>query len=181
MKFIETPLTGCYIIEPEVFADERGWFIRSFCKDEFNTIGHHQEWVQMNHSFTKLTGTIRGMHFQLPPFSEIKLVRCISGKVFDVVVDLRKDSPGFLQWYGVELSAANKKMIYIPEGFAHGFQTLEDNSELLYHHSAFYSPGVEGGIKYDEPRINISWPIAVTCISERDGQHAFLEENFKGI
>lgn len=181
MIFHKTPLTGCYRIEPEVFTDQRGWFARTFCKNEFKAIGHDKEWLQLNHSFTNLAGTIRGMHYQLAPFSEVKLVRCIAGKVFDVVVDLRKDSVSFLQWYGLELSAANKQMIYIPEGFAHGFQTLEDNTELLYHHTAFYAPGVEAGIRYDEPRINISWPQGVTLVSSRDGQHALLDENFKGI
>jgi dTDP-4-dehydrorhamnose 3,5-epimerase len=181
MTFTETILKGSYVIELNAFTDERGWFARTYCKKEFNTIGHHDEWVQMNHSFTKNKGAIRGMHFQLPPFSEIKLVRCIAGAVYDIIIDLRKDSATFLQWFGVELSAQNKKMIYIPAGFAHGFQTLSNDCELIYHHSQFYMAGAEGGIKYNDPGVNINWPLAVTNISERDNQHSLLDENFKGI
>jgi dTDP-4-dehydrorhamnose 3,5-epimerase len=181
MIFTETNLKGSFVIDLTPFQDERGWFARTFCKEEFINIGHTKEWVQMNHSFTKQQGTIRGMHYQLPPFSEIKMVRCIAGAVFDVIVDIRKKSPTFLQWFGVELSATNKKMIYIPEGFAHGFQTLTDDAELIYHHSEFYKSNVENGIKYDEPKVNIDWKLDVTNISERDKQHNFLTEDFIGI
>ena len=181
MTFRETSLKGSYVIDLELFTDERGWFARTFCKNEFAQIGHNKEWVQFNHSFTKEKGTIRGMHYQLPPFTEIKQVRCIAGAVFDVIVDLRKDSATFLQWVGIELSAQNKKMIYIPEGFAHGFQTLAANSELIYHHSQFYKPGVEGGIKYNDPAVPIEWPLPLTNISARDSQHPLLDANFKGI
>lgn len=181
MIFTKTILNGSYIIELNAFTDERGWFARTYCKNEFSAIGHHDEWVQMNHSFTKNKGTIRGMHFQLPPFSEIKLVSCIAGAVYDVIIDLRKNSATFLQSFGVELSAQNKKMIYIPAGFAHGFQALSNDCEMIYHHSQFYTTGAEGGIKYNDPKINISWPLAVTNISERDNQHNLLDENFKGI
>src|SRR6478752_4125211 len=135
MKFTETSLKGSYTIDLNLFKDERGWFARTYCKNEFETIGHAKEWVQLNHSFTKQKGAIRGMHYQLPPFSEIKMVRCIAGAVYDVIIDLRKDSETFLKWFGVELSAENKKMIYIPEGFAHGFQALTNDCELIYHHS----------------------------------------------
>jgi dTDP-4-dehydrorhamnose 3,5-epimerase len=181
MTFTETLLKGSYVVELNPFTDERGWFARTYCKNEFSKIGFAGEWLQMNHSFTKHKATIRGMHFQLPPFSEIKLVRCIAGAVYDVIIDLRTDSPTFLQWFGVELSVQNKKMIYIPLGFAHGFQALSDDCELIYHHSQFYTPGAEGGIKYNDPRIGINWPLAVTNISERDNQHSLLDENFKGI
>ena len=181
MIFTETALKGSYIISLEPYSDERGWFARTFCKKEFEAIGHHKEWVQMNHSFTTDKGTVRGMHFQLPPFSEIKMVRCVAGAVLDVIVDIREGSPTFLQWTGVELSAANKKMIYIPEGFAHGFQTLEENSELIYHHTAFYQPGVEAGLRYNDPAIKIDWPLAVQNISARDKEHPLLNEHFKGI
>ena len=181
MIFTETSLKGSYVIDLELFTDERGWFARTFCKNEFAQIGHNKEWVQFNHSFTKEQGTIRGMHYQLPPFTEIKQVRCIAGAVYDVIVDLRKDSATFLQWIGIELSAENKKMVYIPEGFAHGFQTLTANCELIYHHSQFYKPGVEGGIKYNDPAVQIEWPQLVTNISGRDNQHQLLDANFKGI
>jgi len=181
MTFTKTLLKGSYEIALNTFTDERGWFARTYCKNEFSEIGHTAEWLQMNHSFTKDKGAIRGMHYQLPPFSEIKMVRCIAGAVFDVIIDLRKDSPTFLQWVGTELSAQNKKMLYIPEGFAHGFQTLGNDCELIYHHSQFYTPGAEGGIKFDDPKININWPLAVTNISERDSRHPLLDENFKGL
>ena len=181
MKFNSTGLKGSYVIDVFPIEDERGWFVRTFCKDEFREIGHTKEWLQMNHSFTNEAGSIRGMHFQKPPFSEIKLIRCIAGKVFDVIIDLRKNSDTFLKWFGTELSAKNKKMIYIPEGFAHGFQTLTDNCELIYHHSQFYKPGFEGGIKYDDSMINIEWPCKITNISKRDEEHNYLDQNFEGI
>ena len=181
MKFVPTPLAGAYIVEPQPFTDERGWFLRYYCKDEFQQIGHDKEWVQCNHSFTIRKGTLRGLHYQEPPFAEIKLVRCIAGAVYDVIVDLRSGSPTFLHWYGLELSAQNRKMLYIPEGFAHGFQVLADESELLYHHSEFYRPGSEGGIHYNDPRMGIKWPLTISVLSDRDRQHPFLNDNFKGI
>lgn len=181
MKFAPTHLKGVYIIDVQPVSDSRGWFARTFCKEEFAEIGHTKEWVQLNHSCTNKKGTIRGMHYQLPPHSEIKLVRCIAGAVLDIVIDLRKDSETFLKWTSAELSSGNMKMIYIPQGFAHGFQTLSDNCELIYHHSAFYTPQAEGEIRYDDPLINIKWPLALTDISERDLSHSFLNERFKGI
>ena len=181
MIFTETLLKGSYTIELNTFADDRGWFARTYCKNEFAAIGHTKDWMQMNHSFTKHKGAIRGMHFQLQPFKEIKLVRCIAGSVYDIIIDLRKDSATFLKSFGVELSAQNKKMIYIPEGFAHGFQALSEDCELIYHHSEFYTPGAEGGIQYNDPKINIDWLRPVTNISERDTKHPLLDDNFKGI
>lgn len=181
MIFTPSKLKESYVIDLKTFSDERGWFARYFCQNEFSKIGHTKEWVQMNHSVSFQKGTIRGIHYQLPPYSEIKLVRCISGIVFDVLVDLRKDSETFLQWFGVELSAENKTMVYIPEGFAHGFQCLSDDCELLYHHTAIYKPEAEAGIKFDDPMINIDWPLPVSVISERDAGHSFLTKDFKGI
>ena len=180
MKFIPTILNGSFTIQLDPINDERGWFARYFCKKEFSTIGHNKEWVQMNHSFSLKKGTLRGMHFQKPPYSEIKLVRCIQGSVFDVIIDLRKDSPTFLKWFGAELSAENKLMMYIPEGFAHGFQTLEDNSGLLYMHTAYYSPEAEDGLRYNDPQVNISWPLEISEISMRDTNHDILEK-FNGL
>ena len=180
MKFIPTILNGSFTIQLDPINDERGWFARYFCKKEFSTIGHNKEWVQMNHSFSLKKGTLRGMHFQKPPHSEVKLVRCIQGSVFDVIIDLRKDSPTFLKWFGTELSAENKLMMYIPEGFAHGFQTLEDNSGLLYMHTAYYSPEAEDGLRYNDPQVNISWPIEISEISMRDTNHDILEK-FNGL
>jgi dTDP-4-dehydrorhamnose 3,5-epimerase len=181
MIFTETALKGSFIISLEPYSDDRGWFARTYCKKEFAVIGHDKEWVQLNHSFTADKGTVRGMHFQHPPFSEIKMVRCIAGAVLDVIVDIRKDSPTFLQHISVNLSAANKQMIYIPMGFAHGFQTLEHNTELIYHHTEFYQPGVEGGLLYNDPLLNIQWPLPIQNISERDIKHSLLDNNFKGI
>lgn len=181
MIFSPTALAGSFVIDLKAFSDDRGWFARYYCKDEFRQIGHDAEWVQMNHSFSAKKGTVRGMHFQWAPHKEIKLVRCIAGAVFDVIVDLRKNSPTFLQWFGTELSAENKRSLYIPEGFAHGFQCLADDCELLYHHSAFYQPGAEAGIRYDDPAIGIGWPLPVTVISERDSSHPLLDKEFKGV
>jgi dTDP-4-dehydrorhamnose 3,5-epimerase len=163
------------------FSDERGWFGRFFCKEEFAAIGHEKDWVQMNHSFTKDKGVLRGMHFQHAPHREIKMVRCISGAVYDVVVDLRKNSETFLQWFACELSAEKKNLIYIPEGFAHGFQTLSENAELIYLHSEYYKPEAESGLRYDDPRINIQWPLEITQVSDRDQKHEWLEDNFAGL
>ncbi len=181
MTFTPLTLSGAYLIEPEIYTDERGIFYRYYCKEVFKQIGHDKNWVQLNHSFTAKMGTIRGMHFHLPPYPEIKMVRCIAGKIFDVIIDVRQLSPTFLQWTGVELSARNRKMIYIPEGFAHGFQTLTDDCELSYHHSAFYHSGYEGGMRFDDPRLNISWPLPLSLISERDKNHPLVADNFKGI
>lgn len=181
MKFTETPLKGSYVIEIAPFQDSRGWFVRTFCKETFAHIGHTKEWVQMNHSFTKKKGTIRGMHYQLPPFSEIKMVRCIAGVVLDVIIDIRETSPTFLQWFSVELSAQNHNMIYIPEGFAHGFQSLTDNCELLYHHTNFYAHSVEQGIRYDDNIININWGLSPTELSERDSNFATIQNDYRGI
>lgn len=181
MKFIETALNGCYIVEPGVMEDNRGWFARTYCKEEFGQIGHIKEWLQLNHSVTFKKGSLRGMHFQLPPFAETKMVRCIEGNIFDVIVDIRANSPTFLSWLGIELSAANKKMIYIPEGFAHGFQTLSDDCQLIYHHTALYRPAAEGGLRFDDKMINIVWPLPVTEISERDQSHTYLDNQFKGL
>jgi dTDP-4-dehydrorhamnose 3,5-epimerase len=181
MIFTPTEMAGSFVIDVDPFADERGWFARFYCKNEFEKIGHNKEWVQLNHSFTNKRGTIRGMHFQKKPFGEIKMVKCIAGSIYDVIVDIRNGSSTFLQWFGTILSAENKKMLYIPEGFAHGFQCLEDNCELIYHHSEFYTPGAEVGIPFDDPKINIQWPSPITDLSVRDKNHPYLNENFNGI
>lgn len=181
MIFEPTHIQGVYIIDLEVKHDNRGGFARAFCKKEFEQIGHHKEFVQINHSYNTLKGTIRGMHFQVPPFKEIKLIRCVRGSVSDVVVDIREGSPTFLQHVRVELSAENKKMIYIPEGFAHGFQSLEDNSELIYHHTEFFTPAYESGLHYNDPLLGLSWELPLTAISEKDKNAAYLNPDFKGI
>lgn len=181
MKFEETPLSGSYIITLSKSGDSRGWFARSYCSEEYKKNGLNINWVQSNHSFSSEKGTVRGMHYQVPPYGEIKLVRCIAGSVYDVIVDLRKDSPTFLKWYGVELSASNMQMLYIPIGFAHGFQTLSANTELIYQHSHVYTPDAEAGIRYNDELIQISWPLPATNISERDAKHPLLQSSFKGL
>jgi dTDP-4-dehydrorhamnose 3,5-epimerase len=181
MTFTPTGLEGSYVIDPAPYRDERGWFARFYCKTEFAAIGHTKEWVQMNHSFTRDKGALRGLHYQQPPFREIKVVRCIVGSVYDVIIDLRNGSASFLQGFGVELSAENRKMLYIPEGFAHGFQVLSENTELIYLHSENYAPGAEGGLRYDDPRLRLAWPLPVTVLSERDAAHPLLRDDFKGI
>jgi len=182
MTFTRIQLEGAYIIGLEPFTDDRGWFARFFDKKEFGEkIGFARDWVQLNHSVSYARGTVRGMHFQHPPYREIKMVRCLAGAVYDVIIDLRQNSPTFLQWTGVELSSTNNRMLYIPEGFAHGFQTLEDNSALMYHHSEYYTPGAEGGFRYDDPIFSIGWPLPVTSLSARDAGHPAVDKNFKGI
>jgi len=181
MKIKQTPLQNAFVIEPEPFTDDRGLFARVFCKQELQSILHGKNIVQVNHSMTRQKGAIRGMHFQRPPMAEIKMVKCLSGSVFDVMIDLRSDSSTFLNWYGEKLSAENMKMMYIPEGFAHGFQTLEENSELLYLHTEFYGPEHEGGVRYNDPLINISWPLEVTDISKKDKNYSLLSKDFEGL
>jgi len=179
--FTETVLKGSFIIEPKPFSDNRGWFFRSYSEDAFAEMGLNIVWPQMNHSFTQTKGSIRGMHFQYPPDTEVKMVRCIAGAVLDVIVDIRRDSPTFLQYAAVELNAANKRILYIPEGFAHGFQTLTDDCELLYQHSAMYKPGNEGALRHNDERINIQWPLAITIISDRDANNPLIDDGFKGV
>ncbi len=181
MKFVETNLKGLYIIDLETIQDDRGKFQRIFCMDEFNQIHHEKKIVQINHSLTKKKGAVRGLHFQYPPKAEIKIITCLSGSVFDVAVDIRKDSPTYLKWHGEILASENEKMIYIPEGFAHGFQTLNEDSELLYLHTEFYSPEHEGGIRFDDPKINVEWPLEITMVSNRDKQFKLLDKSFKGL
>lgn len=181
MKIKQTLLKDAFVIEPEPFEDTRGMFSRIFCKKEFQAVGFVKDIVQVNQSITRQKGAIRGMHFQQPPMSEIKMVKCLRGSVFDVMIDLRKNSSTFLKWYGEILSAENMKMMYIPEGFAHGFQTLEENCELLYLHTEFYSPEHEGGLRYNDPKIEIKWPFEATDISKRDRNHPLLSSEFKGM
>jgi dTDP-4-dehydrorhamnose 3,5-epimerase len=181
MKFILTPLAGAYVIELEPFLDERGLFTRTFCQEEFAEIGFQNQIVQINHTVTRQKGSIRGMHYQLPPACEIKIIRCVKGKVFDIMVDLRTESPTFMQWHGVELTKNNMCMVFIPEGFAHGLQTLTDNAELIYHHSALYSPEHERGLRFNDPALAIDWPLPVGVISHKDMNYPLIDDSFKGV
>ena len=168
MIFTETKLTGAFIIEPEKLADERGFFARTWCKREFNSHGLNPNLVQCNISFNKIKGTIRGMHYQSAPYEEAKLVRCTKGKIYDVIIDIRPESLTYKQWISVELSAANHKSIYIPEGFAHGFQSLKDNTEVFYQMGEFYQPECACGIRWNDPQFNVIWPFEAITISDKD-------------
>ncbi len=170
MIFNETKLKGAFIIELEKRDDERGFFARSFCTREFETHAINPRVVQCNVSFNKKRGTLRGLHFQKDPYEETKLVRCTLGAICDVIVDLRSSSETFKQWVSVELTAHNGKMLYVPEGFAHGFQTLEDNTEIFYQMSEFYNPESASGVRWNDPAFGIQWPEDERAISEKDRQ-----------
>jgi dTDP-4-dehydrorhamnose 3,5-epimerase len=171
MTFVETPLKNAFVIHFNPFIDERGSFSRLFCENELSEIGFDKKIVQINHSFTRQKGVIRGLHFQKSPYCETKIVTCLKGKVFDVMVDMRAESPTYLKWFGIELSPETNNAVIIPEGFAHGFQTLKANCALLYLHTAFYTPNTEGGLRFDDPKLNIAWKLPVSQISERDKNH----------
>lgn len=181
MRINKLSLEGAFVIEPEPVTDDRGIFARFFCQHELQSTLHGKNIVQINHALTRQKGTIRGMHFQRPPKAEIKMVKCLHGSVFDVMIDLRSYSSTFLKWHGEKLSAENMNMMYIPEGFAHGFQTLEKNCELLYLHTEFYSPEHEGSVRYNDPKIGIKWPLEITDVSERDRSHPLLPSEFAGL
>lgn len=174
MKLTSLPLPNLVYAESPLHQDPRGHFMRCFCTSELaQALGPHHI-VQINHSRTESIGAVRGLHFQRPPHAEMKLVRCLRGRVFDVAVDLRPDSPTFLQWHSEILSPENTRMMIIPEGFAHGFQVMEPGSELLYLHTATYHPASEGGVSWNDPLLGIRWPLPVTDLSERDRQHPSL-------
>lgn len=180
LNIVSTKLSGLYIIEPNSFADVRGAFSRIYCEDELQHIFGHTI-KQINHSITKEKGTVRGLHFQHEPHAEVKMVKCIKGSIYDVVVDIRKNSPTFLKIFAIELTEKNQKMICIPKGFAHGFQTLEDDAQLLYFHSSIYAPSNEGALSVIDKKLNIKWPLNITNLSERDKNHVFLTNEFEGI
>jgi dTDP-4-dehydrorhamnose 3,5-epimerase len=168
MKFIETKLKGAFLVEIERLTDDRGFFGRSWCRKEFDDHGLNSRIVQANVSFNRKKGTLRGMHYQIAPFQESKLIRCTRGAIFDVIIDLRSDSPTYKQWTGVELTADNYTMFFVPEDFAHGFQTLADETEITYQVTQFYTPGSERGIRFDDRAFGIQWPLDVTVISDKD-------------
>ena len=168
MIFTETNLKGAYIIELEKKGDERGFFARSFDSEIFKKNGLNPNVHQCNISYSKTKGTLRGLHFQLPPYQEAKFLRCVRGKIYDVIVDLRSKSETYKQWIGVELSSDNYKMLYAPEGFAASFQTLTDDVELVYQVSQAYTPEYERGLRWNDPAFNIEWPLELTVMSEKD-------------
>jgi dTDP-4-dehydrorhamnose 3,5-epimerase len=176
-----TPLPGLTVVESTPVGDARGSFARLFCARELAALDLPGPVVQINRSLSPAVGTVRGMHFQRPPMAEAKLVRCLRGRVFDVAVDLRRGSPTYLKWHGVELSAQNNLALYLPRGFAHGFQTLASEAELLYLHTEYYSPEHEGGLRHDDPALAIAWPLPPANLSERDGRHPLLAEGFEAL
>ena len=172
MKFTETELSGSFVIEVEKMEDDRGFFGRLWCEDEFKKHNLNTNIVQSNVSLSNKKGTLRGMHFQKSPYQETKLLRCTKGAVYDVIIDLRPESPTFKKWFGVKLTEDNHKMIYVPENFAHGFLTLEDNSEVTYFVTQFYNKEAERVLRWNDPAFNIKWPIEITEISGKDRSHA---------
>jgi dTDP-4-dehydrorhamnose 3,5-epimerase len=171
--FTQAKLHGAYIIDIEPKTDERGFFARTWCKDEFAKYNLNTNLVQCNISYNHRKGILRGMHYQAPPYEETKFVRCIKGAIYDVIIDLRENSPTYGEWFSIVLTAENRKMLYIPEGFAHGFQTLEDDTEVFYQMSEFYHPEYARGIRWDDPKFQIDWPIKHPIISEKDGSYDF--------
>jgi dTDP-4-dehydrorhamnose 3,5-epimerase len=181
LNALQTALPGVIVIETTPLSDHRGAFSRLYCERELAAVIGDRRIVQINHSRTAAVGAVRGMHYQRPPHAEMKLVRCLKGRVWDVAVDLRAGSPTFLQWHAEELSPGNARMMVIPEGCAHGFQVLEADSELLYLHTAFYAPEAEVGVSCNEPHLGISWPLPVTDLSQRDSRHPPMTADFPGI
>ncbi len=174
MIFQETELRGAYIIDPEPHEDIRGIFARTFCAREFSDHGLVSQFVQCSVSASRLQGTLRGMHYQLPPACEVKLVRCTAGALYDVIIDLRPDSPTYLKHIGVQLTARNRRAVYVPEMFAHGLQTLEPDTEVFYQISQYFSPAHATGLRFDDPRLGIAWPLPIASISEKDRQWSLL-------
>jgi dTDP-4-dehydrorhamnose 3,5-epimerase len=181
MKIGVTPFEGLVTVTTPIRHDERGEFFRVFCETDWSGILGPRKVAQINLSTTKLIGSVRGMHYQKKPSAEMKIIRCISGRVFDVAIDLRRGSKTFLHWHGVELSAHSGLAYVIPEGFAHGFQVLEADSKLLYMHTAMYDPASEAAVRFNDPRIDIKWPLAISVVSERDTQHQLLGNTFEGV
>jgi dTDP-4-dehydrorhamnose 3,5-epimerase len=181
VKILPTVIPDLAMVETSRHSDARGHFARLYCEIELRELIGDRRIMQINHSRTAAAGVVRGLHFQHPPHAEVKLVRCLKGRVWDVAVDLRRHSSTFLRWYGEELTPCNLRMLVIPQGFAHGFQTLEPNSELLYLHTASYAPDAEGGLRYDDPALGINWPLAVTELSARDASHQLIQADFEGL
>ncbi len=168
MKFTKLDLRDAFLVELEKHGDHRGFFARLWCQKEFEEHGLVPHVVQANISFSTLKGTIRGLHYQEEPFAETKFIRCVKGAIFDVIIDIQPDSPTFMKWFSIELTAENHKMLYVPKGYAHGFQSIETDTEVTYLVSEFYTPHAEGGIRYDDPAFGIQWPLPVAEISDKD-------------
>lgn len=181
LTLTQLPLAGLVLVERQRLGDSRGFLSRVFCAQELASVGWRRPVAQINHTFTARRGTVRGLHFQYPPHAEMKLVTCLRGEVWDVAVDVRAGSPTWLGWHAERLSAVNGRALLLPEGFAHGFQALTDEVELLYCHSAPYAAGSEGGLNARDPALGIAWPLAITELSARDGAHALVASGFEGV
>lgn len=181
MEIRETTLQGVYVITPQVFGDGRGWFMESWSRRRMEEVGIRADFVQDNHSFSALRGTLRGLHYQLNPMCQAKLLRCVRGAIFDVAVDIRRGSPQYAQWVGVRLSGENKQQLFIPKGFAHGFLTLTDDTEVQYKADRYYAPECDGNIRWDDPAIGIAWPMAPAVLSEKDRDAPLLAEREKTL
>lgn len=181
MKILDTPIAGLHEIRTAPNGDARGRFTRLFCEQELAPIRPNLHFTQINLSETRGRATLRGMHYQMPPAAEAKLIHCLRGRVFDVAVDIRAESPTFLRWHAVELAEDADNAVFIPGGFAHGFQTLTNDALLLYMHTAPWTPTFEAGLRYDDPHLAISWPLAVTTVSERDQGYALIDDAFTGV
>ena len=181
LDILDTPQEGLKLIQRKPIGDHRGYLERLFCVEEMKALISDKSIAQINHTLTVKRGTVRGLHYQCPPHAETKFVSCLRGEVFDVAVDLRRDSPTFLNWHAEVLSASNHKTFAIQEGFAHGFQTLTEECEMLYFHTAIYQPETEGGLNVNDPRLAIQWPRAITELSKRDAAHPMLTREFLGV
>lgn len=181
LNITETTIAGVKVVDAMPFQDQRGAFARLFCARELASILKHRHIVQINQSLTHTVGAVRGFHYQKAPHAEMKLIRCLKGRVLDVALDLRMDSPTFLQWHALELSPSNCQMLVIPEGCAHGFQVLEADSEMLYLHTEYYVPDSEGGVLYCDPLLSFPWPLSALDLSQRDMNHPLLDNQFKGL
>lgn len=181
MIFTATPLSGAFTVDLEKRGDERGFFARAYCSREFEQQGLESHFVQANYSGSSKRGTLRGLHYQIPPAAEVKLVRCIRGSLWDVILDLRNNSPTFGQWYGAELSAENGRAMYVPRGFAHGFITLTDDTEAFYLVSSYYTPELERGVRFDDPFHSISWPLIPTEVSAKDAAWPNIDPKFHAL
>jgi len=178
MQFIPSPLEGAYLIELERKGDDRGFFARAFCVNEFREHNLATQFVQVNNSLTGAEGTLRGMHYQLPPKAETKIVRCIRGALYDMILDIRPDSPTFGRSFGAKLTAENRRMMYVPKGFAHGFITLEPNTEAFYFVDEFYAPELERGIRWNDPKFQFDWPHEPAVLSDKDRNHPDFDETY---
>lgn len=179
--FNSTPLSGLVLVQRKALEDDRGFFSRLYCAEVFHETGINKSIAQINHTLTRKKGAVRGLHFQYQPHAENKLVSCLRGEILDVAVDIRRGSPTFLHWHGEILSATNRKSLLIPEGFAHGFQALTEDCELIYLHTAFYRPEAEGALNVSDSKLSIAWPLPICDLSPRDRNHTFIDENFQGV